>query len=171
MAPRGFIRERLAANHDLSDFNSGQPVIDFWLKQHALPVGDRDYGRTYVWHTGDDRVVAFFTLSGYILRRDELPEAKRRGEQKEIPSILLGKLALDISLQKRHLGEEVIADAVTEAEKASMHAAARYLIVDALDPTLIGFYEKFGFIRASESIGHDTRLFARIKDLGSHSVS
>lgn len=168
MAPRGFIREQLTANHDVSNFNSGQPELDSWLKQHALSVSGRDYGRTYVWHSGDGRVVAFFTLSGYMIDRDQLPEKRRKGEQKEIPSILLGKLALDVSLQKRHLGEELIADAVTEAEKASNHAAARYLIVDALDPTLIEFYERFGFVRTSDLLDHETRLFARIKDLGSH---
>jgi predicted GNAT family N-acyltransferase len=112
--------------------------------------------------------VAFFTLSGHLIDRDQLPEEKRKGEQRQIPSILLGKLALDISLQKRHLGEELIADAVIEAEKASNHAAARYLIVDALDPTIIGFYEKFGFTRTTGSFEHGKRLFARIKDLGSH---
>lgn len=168
MAPDGFIRERLTANHDISDFSSGQPEIDLWLKQYALSAGGRDYGRTYVWHAGDGRVVAFFTLSGHMIDRDQLPEKKRRGEQREIPSILLGKLALDKSIQKRHFGEELIADAVIEAEKASNHAAARYLIVDALDPTLIGFYEKFGFTRTTGLLPHETRLFARIKDLGGH---
>ena len=168
MAPSGFIREQLTANHDVSNFNSGQPELDSWLKQHALSASGRDYGRTFVWHSGDSRVVAFFTLSGHMIDRDQLPEKKRKGEQREIPSILLGKLALDISLQKRHLGEELIADAITEAEKASNHAAARYLIVDAFDPTLIGFYEKFGFARTKGLPQQKTRLFARIKDLGGY---
>lgn len=166
MVPNGFIREQLTANHDISDFDSGEPELDLWLKQHALTASGRDYGRTYVWHSGDARVVAFFTLSGYLIDRDQLPERKRKGEQREIPSILLGKLALDKSLQKQHFSEELIADAVIEAERASNHAAARYLIVDAIDPTLIGFYEKFGFTRTTGLLDHQTRLFARIKDLG-----
>lgn len=168
MSPNGFIREQLTANHDVSHFDSGHQVLDFWLKEHALSASGRDYGRTYVWHSGDKRVVAFFTLSGYMIDRDQLPAKKRRGEQGEIPSILLGKLALDLSLQKLHLGEELIADAVIEAERASNHAAARYLIVDAIDPTLIGFYEKFGFTRTAGLHEHETRLFARIKDLGGY---
>lgn len=114
-------------------------------------------------------MVAFFTLSGYMIDRDQLPEGKRKGEQREIPSILLGKLALDRSLQNHHLGEELIADAVIEAERASNHVAARYLIVDAIDQTLVGFYEKFGFTRTTMGLlEHGTRLFARIKDLGGY---
>lgn len=168
MAPRGYIREQFVASHDVSNFNSGQPTLDSWLRQHALSANSRDYSRTYVWHPGNGQVVAFFTLSGYMIDRDQLSEKRRKGEQREIPSILLGKLALDISLQKQGLSEELIADAVIEAERASNQAAARFLIVDALDPTLIGLYEKFGFIRTSESSGHETRLFARIKDLAGH---
>lgn len=168
MVPSGFVREQLTANHDVNNFNSGQPELDSWLRQQALLVSSRDYGRTYVWHPGDGRVVAFFTLSGYMIDRDQLPEKRRKGEQREIPSILLGKLALDISLQKKGLSEELIADAVIEAERASNQAAARYLIVDALDLTLIGLYEKFGFTRTSVSSDHETRLFARIKDLAGH---
>lgn len=168
MASSGFVREQLTAEHDVTGFNSGLPEIDSWLKRHAITVSGRDYGRTYVWHVGDGKVLAFFTLSGYMIDIEELPERRRKGEQREIPSILLGKLALDVSLQKRNLGAELIADAVVEAEKASTHAAARYLVVDALDPTLIGFYEKFGFVRGSGSSGHATRLLARIKDLGGY---
>ena len=169
MAPHGFIREQLTANHDVGKFNSGQPELDFWLRQHALSASGRDYSRTFIWHSGDGRVVAFFTLSGYMIDRDQLPEGKRKGEQREIPSILLGKLALDRSLQNHHLGEELIADAVIEAERASNHVAARYLIVDAIDQTLVGFYEKFGFTRTTMGLlEHGTRLFARIKDLGGY---
>lgn len=168
MAPSGFIREQLTANHDVGNFNSGQPELDFWLKRHALSASGRDYGRTFVWHSGDSRVLAFFTLSGHMIDRDQLPERKQKGEQREIPSILLGKLALDRSLQKQHLGEELIADAVIEAERASNHAAARYLIVDAIDSTLIGFYEKFGFTHTTGLFDHESRLFARIKDLGGY---
>ena len=168
MVPSGFIREQLDNSHDVSAFNSGQQVLDTWLKRHASATSDRDYGRTYVWHSGDGRVVAFFTLSGYMINRDQLPENRRRGEQREIPSILLGKLALDISLQKQGLGEELIADAVIEAEKASNHVAARYLLVDALDPTLVGLYEKFGFAQAVQMDGQAIRLFARLKDLAGY---
>ncbi|MDP1719759.1 MAG: hypothetical protein Q8L08_01980 [Candidatus Nanopelagicaceae bacterium] len=160
-----FVREHLASHHDLSEFNSGDEGIDSWLRNSALSAGVRDYSRTYVWHLDDDRVVAFFALSTYSFSRDELPKRLARGEQFAIPAILLGKFALDMSLQGRSLSRLLIADAVTEVEKASQIAAARYLIVDALTPNLVGLYEKFGFQRSLGSLGNNTRLFARIKDL------
>ena len=160
-----FVREHLASHHDLSKFNSGDEGIDSWLRNSALSASVRDYSRTYVWHLGDDRVVAFFALSTYSFSRDELPKRLARGEQLAIPAILLGKFALDVSLQGQSLSRLLIADAVTEVEKASQIAAARYLIVDASTQDLVSLYEKFGFHRSLGSVGNKTRLFARIKDL------
>lgn len=82
-----------------------------------------------------------------------------------IPAFLLGKFALDISLQGKGLSRLLIADAIFEANKASQVAAARYLVVDALTPNLVDLYEKFGFKRPLGPIGEKTRLCALIKDL------
>jgi len=70
-----------------------------------------------------------------------------------------------VSLQGQSLSRLLIADAVTEVEKASQIAAARYFVVDAFTPKLVGLYESFGFQRSLESVGNKTRLFARIKDI------
>ena len=165
MGKSRFVREQLASHHDLSKFNSGEQDIDSWLRASALSASVRDYSRTYVWHLDDDRVVAFFTLSTYSFSRDELPRKWAHGEQRAIPAILLGKFALDVSLQGEGLSRLLIADAVTEVEKASQIAAARYLVVDALTPKLAGLYESFGFERSLDSVGFKTRLFVRIKDI------
>lgn len=159
------VREQLASQHELSEFNSGEPDIDLWLRQSALSASVRNYSRTYVWHLHDDQVVAFFTLSTYSFSPDQLPKKWARGEQRVIPAILLGKFALDLSLQGQGSSRLLIADVVTEVEKASQIVAARYLVVDALNPELIGLYENFGFERSLESGASNNRLFARIKDL------
>lgn len=159
------VREQLASQHELSEFNSGEPDIDLWLRQSALSTSVRNYSRTYVWHLHDDRVVAFFTLSTYSFSPDLLPKKWARGEQRVIPAVLLGKFALDLSLQGQGFSRLLIADVVTEVEKASQIVAARYLVVDALTPELIGLYENFGFQRSLESGTGNNRLFARIKDL------
>jgi GNAT superfamily N-acetyltransferase len=165
VAQSQFVREQLATHHDLSNFNSGEPEIDSWLRESALRASTRDYSRIYIWHSGDDRVVAFFTLSAFAITSEALPKNRARGEQRGIPSLLLGKFALDESIQGQGLSRILIADAVAEAVKASQYAAARYLVVDALNPSVVALYEKFGFHRAPDSDTDKTRLFARIKDL------
>lgn len=155
----------MASHHELTKFDSGEPEIDLWLRNHASTASLRGYGRTYVWHLGNDVVVAFYTLTAHSFSRDELPKKLARGEQLIVPALLLGKFALDVSLHGQGLSRILIADAVTEAEKASQIAAARYLIVDALTTEMMELYEKFGFHRSSRSVAHPNRLFARIADL------
>lgn len=155
----------MGSHHELAKFNSGEPEIDLWLRNYASTASSRGYGRTYVWHFGDDVVVAFYTLTAHSFSRDELPKKLARGEQVIVPALLLGKFALDVSLHGQGLSRILIADVVTEAEKASQIAAARYLIVDALTPEVMGFFERFGFHRSSRLDAHPNRLFARIADL------
>lgn len=165
MSTSRFVRAQLASHHLVGMFNSGEQDLDSWLRDSALKASVRDYSRTYVWHMHDDRVVAFFTLSTYSFSPDQLPKKWARGEQRVVPAILLGKFALDHTLHGQGLSRLLIADVTTEVEKASQIAAARYLIVDALTPELIGLYESFGFQRSLEFGTGKNRLFARIKDL------
>ena len=167
MTERQYIREQLAQEHDLQNFNSGVIELDLWLNESALKSDERDYGRTYVWRRDDNRVVAFFTLSANVINSEELPRKQARGQQKIIPTILLGKFALDETLQRERLGEVLLADAVEEAVRASDIAAARYLVVDAKSEDVVGFYEKYGFTRGLSAVGAAPRLFARLKDLKS----
>lgn len=165
MAKNRFVREHLASHHNVLSFDSGEPVLDSWLHESAERASFRDYSRVYVWHSGDNRVVAYFTLSAFAISPDELPKHLARGEQRGIPALLLGKLALDKVIQGQGLSRVLIADAVTEAVKATQYAAARYLVVDALNERLVGLYEKFGFERARDNSDDKIRLFVRIKDL------
>ena len=165
MAESQFLREQLESKHILLNFNSGVVELDAWLSESALKSDERDYGRTYIWHSGDNHVVAFFTLSAHVINSDQLPPKLARGQQRIIPTILLGKFALDKSLQGKNLGEVLLADAMHEAVKASNIAAARYLVVDAITDELIGFYKKYGFTLTLGSNEVRPRLFIRLKDL------
>lgn len=40
--------EKLSATHDLSDFDSGEPVLDEWLRRRALHNEAHGSPRTYV---------------------------------------------------------------------------------------------------------------------------
>lgn len=160
-----FIREQLAARHDVSAFACGESELDDWIRIRAASAASRGYSRVYVWHTGDDRVLAYFTLSSYAIGRAELVRRQARGEYRTIPALLLGKLALDGSLQGQGLTRLLVADAVTEAVRASEIAGARYLVVDAISERVASIYERFGFERAAESSGSTIRLVARIADL------
>ena len=64
-----------------------------------------------------------------------------------IPAVLLVKLALDRRLHGG-LGGQLLFDAYQRVLAATRTVAARYLVVDAIDVTAVGFYEHYGFTRS-----------------------
>lgn len=157
-----FTSEALREHHDTTVFNSGNVDLDRWLRDHALHAGAMNTGRTFVWHSGDRVVVAYFTLAAHLLAREALTRRTGRGSPNVIPAILLARLALDGSLQGQGLGVELLWDALSRAVAANRQAAARLVVVDAIDERAASFYEHFGF----EPIpGNPTRLVQKMSSI------
>ena len=62
-----------------------------------------------------------------------------------MPAVLLGRLAVDVSVQGRGLGAFLLGDALTRALSASERIGIRLVIVHALDAEARTFYEHWGF--------------------------
>jgi GNAT superfamily N-acetyltransferase len=142
-----FTSEALGEHHDGTVFNSGNVDIDRWLRDHALHASAMNTGRTFVWHSGDGVVVAYFTLAAHLVARESLTKRTSRGSPNVIPAILLARLALDRLQQGQGLGAELLWDALSRAVAANRQAAARLVVVDAIDERAASFYEHFGLNR------------------------
>lgn len=140
-----FVSERLTASHRLDAFASGVEALDSWLVASALHAQAMRTAQTFVWHTGDSRVVAYFSLAAHLVVRAELPQRVGRGSPDAIPAIMLARLALDRLLHGGGLGGELLWDALSRACAASEIAAARLIVVDAYDAHAAAFYEHHGF--------------------------
>ncbi len=157
-----FTSEALREHHDKTSFDSGNVDLNLWLRDHALHASAMNTGRTFVWHAGDGVVVAYFTLAAHLVARESLTKRIGRGSPNVIPAILLARLALDLSLQGQGLGAELLWDALSRAVAANRHAAARLVVVDAVDKRVASFYEHFGF----EPIpSNPTRLVQKVSSI------
>ncbi len=157
-----FTSEALGEHHETTRFNSGNVDLDLWLRDHAMHAGAMNTGRTFVWHPGDGVVVAYFTLAAHLMAKESLTKRTGRGSPNVIPAILLARLALDGSLQRQGLGAELLWDALSRAVAANRQAAARLVVVDAIDERAASFYEHFGF----EPIpGNPTRLVQKMSSI------
>ena len=54
--------EKLVADHDLAEFDSGEPALDDWLRRRALANEESGSSRTYVVCVGK-RVVGYYSLA------------------------------------------------------------------------------------------------------------
>jgi GNAT superfamily N-acetyltransferase len=154
-----FDSEALHERHRTEGFDSGRPELDGWLRQHALSAEARRTGRTFVW--AHDRVLAHYTLTAHLLVREDLPKAYGRGGPRQIPAVLLARLALDQSLQGQGLGSVLLADALSRVVAATQTVAARFVVVDAINEPAVTFYQRFGFRRVPGT----ARLVQKVSDI------
>ena len=154
--------ELLGDHHRLDEFSSSNRELDGWLIQHAHHAAAMNTGRTFVWHIGDDRVVAYFTLAAHRVQRSHVAKRVGRGSPAEIPAVLLARLALDSSLQGQGLGGELLWDALTRAVAAGTIAAARLVVVDAIDDNAAEFYQHHGFVPSPDDPHH---LVQKLSDI------
>jgi len=77
---------------------------------------------------------------------EALPEAQRKGIPNPIPAMLIGRFAVDKSLQGRGLGKMLLFDALGRAVRASNEVGIFAVRVDAFSESAKQFYLKYGFI-------------------------
>jgi GNAT superfamily N-acetyltransferase len=138
--------EALDDRHDLKSFSSGKLELDRWLREHARQATGQGT-RTYVVVDGDDddAVVGYFAIVPHVLERDEAPRKLGRGSPRQIPSILLAKLALGEHLQGRGLGAELLVRALDTIIDAARVAGGKLVVVDAIDADAEAFYRHHDF--------------------------
>ena len=138
----------LTEAHDCSSFDSGEIVLDDWLRLRALDNLKNAASRSYVvCPDGSKKVIGFYALSmGQILGHD-VSGSMRRNMPPQIPSVILGRLAIDRAWQGKGLGKALLADTVRRCIKASSEVAARLIIVHAISPAAENFYLHHGFTR------------------------
>ncbi len=107
-------------------------------------------------------MVAYYSLTAHLLQRAELPRALGRGGPRQIPSVLLARLALDRSLHGQGLGGALLAEALERVLAATEIVAARFVVVDAIDEQAAHFYEHHGFRQIPQTL----RLVQKVADIG-----
>ncbi|BBY55941.1 hypothetical protein H7J07_02385 [Mycobacterium koreense] len=124
--------------------------MDRWLDRRARTDQNLGKSATHVWVDDGDCVVAYFTLLQTTIR--EGPDrffARIRPpgfpRDRELPGILIGKLALDQSLQGRRLGMDLIAEAYVTACEAVTLIGGVVLVVDPMNGRVGEIYREFGF--------------------------
>ncbi|SFH61375.1 GNAT family N-acetyltransferase [Planctomicrobium piriforme] len=136
----------IQADDDLAGFDSGEPVLDEWLRKQSLQNEASGASRTYVvLESGTQRVVAYYSLATGAVLRANSPGGVRRNMPEPIPVMVLGRLAVDQQWQGHGLGQGLLRDAILRTLQAAEIAGIRALLVHALSDAAKKFYEHCGF--------------------------
>jgi GNAT superfamily N-acetyltransferase len=145
----------------VAGFACGNEALDRWLHQHAVTAQAKRTSVTFVWTTVEGRVAAYYSLAPHLIENAVLSRRLGRGDPRQIPAILLARLALSRELRGTGLGGILLHDALSRAVAASQQAGGRYVVVDAIDDSARQFYEHYGFTATPRS----DRLVRKVSDI------
>lgn len=137
--------EKLSSHHDVSQFRCGEPALDEWLRRRALQNEESGASRTYVVCSGN-HVVSYYALAVGAVAHAGTPGRVRRNMPDPVPVMVIGRLAVDQSMQGQAVGPALLRDAILRTLQAAEIAGIRAILVHAISERAKRFYEKWGFI-------------------------
>ena len=153
----------LGKNHDRTPFHCGSAALDRYLQQQARQDAEKSVAAPFVLTMPPAlRVFGYYTLSASLVDASALPDtlAKRLPRYPQLPVTLLGRLAVDLSMKSRGIGQFLLMDALRRSLEAAVNIAAMAVLVDAKDEAAEAFYRHFGFLPLQQQ---PRRLFLPMK--------
>lgn len=146
MSPAFFRIKTLAPNDDRMAFNCGVEALDRYFQQQATQDMRRRVAACFVAVTDNDRIAGFYTLAAASALLGDLPQtlSKKLPRYPSVPTVRMGRLAVDLTCKGIGLGAALLADALDRSSRSEIAAFA--LVVDAKDEQAARFYRHHGFI-------------------------
>lgn len=139
----------LEKKYDKSNFNCGYSLLDDYLKRQARQDVSRDLSACFVLVDEENTVKGYYTISANSVRKEDFSETLQKKwppSYQDIPTILLGRLAIDNSLKGKGFGQILLIDALKRSLEISENLGTLAVVVDPIDEIAKGFYERYGFI-------------------------
>jgi GNAT superfamily N-acetyltransferase len=135
----------LTAHHSSTDFDCGDPSLNQWLKQRALANQATGATRTFVVCGAGGEISAFVALASGAVAVNASPGRFRRNMPDPIPVVVLARLAVCKSQQRKGLARALLADAFERVLQASEQIGVRGILVHAASEAARAFYLHMGF--------------------------
>ncbi len=154
----------LEKKHNKTDFDCGYDLLDNYIKKQATQDVNRDLSACFVLIDKVNNVLGYYTLSANSIKREDFPERLRKKlppSYNELPTIVVGRLAIDKSIKGNGFGEILLVDALRRCLKISESMGTISVIVDPIDDKAQAFYSRYGFILLPSS----GKMFLPIKTI------
>jgi GNAT superfamily N-acetyltransferase len=154
--------EILNKNHLRDQFDCGEESLTRYLKLFAMQNMRKMLNTCYVHAKEDLQVKAYYTLSNYSLIKNEIKPDTLPFKMvfDHIPTTLIGKLAVDKTMQNQGLGKWMLLDALSQSYKIAKLSASSAVVVEALNENAAKFYQRFGF-----KLLHENKYYMPMKSI------
>jgi GNAT superfamily N-acetyltransferase len=130
--------------HDRTGFDSGEPVLDEWLRRYAGQNRRRDTAATWVVLDPKATVVAYASIAMTGIDHSAAPGVAKHAPD-PVPALLLGRLAVDRRYHGLGVGTALVAHVLATAEELNTKAACRAVVVSATHADARRWWERLGF--------------------------
>lgn len=162
-----FVIEPLDAKAHVRDkFTNQHPSLQNYIRSIARQDIDRDLARCFVLVEDDKVIKGYYTLNNLSIPSSHWDDAFRKKYKltyQAIPCTLIGRLAMDSSMQGKGYGKILLIDSLKRAYDVSKTIASFAVVVYSIDQDAREFYKKYEF---HELIDTD-RLFLPMKTIHS----
>jgi GNAT superfamily N-acetyltransferase len=142
-----FAIAELAAHHDRSDFDCGEPALNQFLQRLARQQSARDFSKTYVASQPHSaKILGFYAISSGAIDFANWPQALRLPRY-PVPVARIGRLAVDRRLQGQVIGSVLLSHAVNLVLLLSERIGLYAVVVDAKNEAAAALYVRHGFDR------------------------
>lgn len=148
---------RLNAPEDIEGFNCGDKDLDDFFANDCFAYARQLLGKTYYYQLDQEphSIVCAFTLANAGIRVSDLPNARRKKIEaniphakalKDYPAVLVARLGVSKDFRSKHIGSDVLRQIKYWFLEPFNKTGCRYVLVDAYNnPATLGFYENNGF--------------------------
>lgn len=146
MSTAPFRIRTLDSSDDRASFSCGTASLDRYFQQQVTQDIRRRVTACFVAITDENRIAGFYTLATASALLTDLPAsiAKKLPRYPSVPTVRMGRLAVDQTFKGIGLGGALLADALDRSSRSEIAAFA--LVVDAKDEQAVRFYQHHGFV-------------------------
>ncbi|MBM6980344.1 MAG: GNAT family N-acetyltransferase [Actinomyces succiniciruminis] len=122
-----------------SGFHSGAEELDDWLHRFAWQNQKADNAVTYVT-VQDRQILGYYALATACIVKTDAPASIAKQAPREIPCVLLARLAVDRRAQGLGIGAALLKDAMLRTLEVNEIVGARALLIHCRDQAAKSFY-------------------------------
>lgn len=150
-----YITSLLSSVHHKEKFICGNNLLDNYLHKQASQDIKRKLSVCFVLADENSNIKGYYTLSNDNIPQRLLPQNIRKNMPESyvnLPTTLLGRLAVDVNYKGQGFGELLLIDALKRSFDISTESiGSMAVVVDPIDDQAIHFYDKYGFILLPDS--------------------
>lgn len=148
--------ELLLTKHERRTFDCGKAPLNSFLRQHASSNHERGVSRVYVVvRDVDQQILGYYAASAGSFLREHLPPDDQGGLPRyPLPTIHLGRLAVDLSCRGQRFGQLLLFHFLRTACDIAEQIGVFAVDLFSKDDDAKHFYLKYGFIPLQDNPFH-----------------